>query len=49
VAGVNEPGPEPEGGDPACWAQDFEELLFGEVEAADHDGDDDDEHGPSRP
>jgi len=32
---VNEPGPEPEGGDPACWAHEFEALLFGEPEAAD--------------
>jgi hypothetical protein len=25
------PEPEPEGGDPACWAHEFEELLFGEA------------------
>ena len=33
MVGVNEPGPEPEGGDPACWAHEFEALLFGETEA----------------
>jgi hypothetical protein len=39
VVGVNEPGPEPEGGDPACWANEFEALLFGEVEATDDEAD----------
>ena len=32
MVGVNEPGAEPEGGDPACWAHEFEALLFGEAE-----------------
>jgi hypothetical protein len=44
MVGVNEPGPEAEGGDPACWAHEFESLLFGETEATD---DEDDEHDGS--
>ena len=39
MVGVNEPGPEPEGGDPACWAHEFEALLFGEVEPTDDEAD----------
>ena len=30
MVGVNEPVPEPEGGDAACWAHEFEALLYGE-------------------
>ena len=37
---MSAPGPEPEGGDPACWAHEFEELLFGESPAS-HDEPDD--------
>ena len=39
MVGVNEPGPEPEGGDAACWAHEFETLLFGRVEATGDEAD----------
>ena len=42
---MNEPGPERQGGDPACWAHDFEALLFGEPA----DGDEDEEEGSAEP
>jgi hypothetical protein len=39
-------GPGPEGGDPACWAHEFEELLFGEPDEPD-EGDEGDPDDPA--
>lgn len=40
-------GHEPEGGDPACWADQFEALLFGEPDDGDEAGGDDPEDEPA--